>query len=311
MKFRLKRGYLTMKSSHIKIIFAGMMFAFTLTFMSANVAAERPNAGYTLYTDIIASINQYNITSYNIDGYTAVVAEDLRDYGFDVEWKPDERALYITRNNSNTIASTYIAPIIPKSQVGKRACDVLNTDIKTYINGDLVTSYNIDGRTIIYFADLDVFGEVVYSDETRTLQLSVLDGLQYKLGNPLDNDLYFTKNSVNGLCFYINAVNNTNKTIKYFNVDFFMFNSVLDPAYDTRGSDVFRMRIIGPMYPGERIANAGPDYGVDTYNDNLCYYAGVTSVFIEYMDNTSETVQYVDLGKEKTQQDALPDTYRF
>ena len=42
--------------------------------------------GFTRYTDIVASINNHNIASFNIDGYTGVVAEDLRNYGFDVQW---------------------------------------------------------------------------------------------------------------------------------------------------------------------------------------------------------------------------------
>jgi len=97
----------------------------------------------TVYTDIVASINDYNIASFNIDGYTAVVAEDLRNYGFNVEWKPDERALYITRAATNNVAATYIAPKISQSQIGKKASNVVYTDIKTYINGSPVTSYNI------------------------------------------------------------------------------------------------------------------------------------------------------------------------
>lgn len=54
-----------------------------------------------------------------------------------------------------------IIPYIPKinsSQIGKKAQNVLYTDIKTYINGVEVTSYNIGGNTIIYFNDLSVFG---------------------------------------------------------------------------------------------------------------------------------------------------------
>lgn len=51
--------------------------------------------GVTRYTDIIASINDYNIASFNFNDYTAVVAEDLENYGFLVNWVPEERAFYI------------------------------------------------------------------------------------------------------------------------------------------------------------------------------------------------------------------------
>lgn len=284
--------------AHIKKILTTVVLVSVVGLCSVNIAEASSVIGHTLYTDIIATINGYSIESYNINGYTAVVAEDLRNYGFDVVWKQNERALYIKRNDRDTVESTYIAPTIPKSQVGRKAHPVLSTDIKTYINNNLVTSYNIDGRTIIYFDDLAIYGESTYDDNLRLLSLDAPDGLQYKLGNPLDNDLYFTRNSVNGLCFYINAVNNTNKVIKYFHVNFVMLNSVFDPAYDIYGNDSFKMNILGPMYPGNFIANAGPDYGVDTYNNNLCSYVYVPSVYIEYMDGTSETVYYSDIGTE-------------
>lgn len=41
-------------------------------------------AGSAVRTDIAAYINNYPISSYNIDGYTAVIAEELSDYGFTV-----------------------------------------------------------------------------------------------------------------------------------------------------------------------------------------------------------------------------------
>ena len=81
--------------------------------MFANASKTGDVVAYTVYTDIIASINDYNIESYNINGYSAVVAEELRNYGFYVEWNEKERALYITRTSSNTVTSTYIAPEIP------------------------------------------------------------------------------------------------------------------------------------------------------------------------------------------------------
>lgn len=255
--------------------------------------------GNTLYTDIVAYINDYAIESYNIDGYTAVVAEDLINYGFTVKWDNNTRSLHIERSMLDTVSSVYTAPTISKKQIGKKAHTIFSTDIKTYINGNLVTSYNIGGKTIIYFDNLNVYGDVTYDDISRALKLDISDGLQYKLGDPAYNDLYFTRNSVNGLSFYIIAENNTNKTIKYFHVEYIMMNSVFDLSYDQRGNCSYKMNIVGPIYPGTAIANAGPEYGVDTYNSNLCHYIGVSDIFIEYMDGTSETIPYIDLGVER------------
>lgn len=41
---------------------------------------------WALYTDITAQINGHPLRSYNVNGSTAVVAEDLRGYGFQVLW---------------------------------------------------------------------------------------------------------------------------------------------------------------------------------------------------------------------------------
>ena len=61
--------------------------------MFANASKTGDVVAYTVYTDIIASINDYNIESYNINGYSAVVAEELRNYGFYVEWNEKEGPL--------------------------------------------------------------------------------------------------------------------------------------------------------------------------------------------------------------------------
>ena len=89
--------------------------------------------------------------------------------------------LYISRNTAvNTVASTYTAPYVSRYNVGEKAFDVLYTDIQTYIDGKKVTSYNIGGQTIIYFNDLAVYGNVIYNDNYRKLDLFV-DGLSYKM----------------------------------------------------------------------------------------------------------------------------------
>ena len=48
---------------------------------------------WALYTDITAQINGHPLRSYNVNGSTAVVAEDLRGYGFQVLWDAEDRTL--------------------------------------------------------------------------------------------------------------------------------------------------------------------------------------------------------------------------
>ena len=132
-----------------------------------------------VYTDIVASINGFPITSYNIDGYTAIVAEDLRNYGFEVIWDAAERSLNITRSESNNVSCSYMYPDVTRKKLGTKAYDVLYTDIRSYINNVPVKSYNIGGNTIVYFNDLAGFGGISYSEKERKLKLEIADGLQH------------------------------------------------------------------------------------------------------------------------------------
>ena len=180
-----------------------------LLFLASVRVSAAEIIGETVYTDIIASINNYNIASFNLDGNTVVVAEDLRNYGFDVVWSSEAHTLSISRNGSNNVASTYIAPKIPKVLVGTKANDVLKTDIQTYINGNWVPSFNIDGQTVLRFDALNVFGNVSYDNSIRRLRLDIRDGLNYKISPPslmpgdnpsaIPNGLYFKLDSANGV----------------------------------------------------------------------------------------------------------------
>lgn len=275
-------------------------------FTSINAYQIGDVAGSTLYTDIIASINDYNIASYNINGYTAIVAEDLRNYGFEVQWLPNERSLHITRSSSNNVTSTYIAPSISSSQIGKKAQTVLYTDIKTYINGQEVTSYNIGGKTIIYFNDLAVFGSVNYNDTLRRLDLDISDGLNYKISAPyalssspvVPSGLYFKINSADGLQIRWTAKNNTNKTINYYTTTYYMFNSVGDFAYDYSGKNYFTIKTIGPVPNGGTLLDYTSKYEAEVY-DAPVHDVMLYSIYIEYNDGTSEKIYYGHIGHEE------------
>lgn len=266
--------------------------------------------GKTVYTDIVASINDYNIESYNINGYTGVIAEDLRNFGFNVEWRPEEFALYITRANTNIVQSTYIAPEISKSQIGKKAHNLYQTDVKTYINGNLVTSYNINGRTIIHFDDLGVFGNIKYDNSLRRLDIDI-DGLNYKISPPQKystqfspSGLYFKTNSAGGIQVRWTAVNNTNKTINYYTTTYYMFNSVGDFAYDRWGNNSFSIKTVGPVAPGEIILDYTGKYEGEVY-DVPCHSIFLNTIELKYSDGTQETVYYGHIGFETSSEWAL------
>lgn len=160
-----------MKKSIFKIL---VMVLIVAAMSTVAFAAIGDVLGYAMYTDIAAYINHYPITSYNINGYTAIVVEDLRNYGFDVTWNQDARTLTVVRNNATEI--------IGKSEVykysykaGQNSFAYVETDIVTYVNGQPVTSYNIGGQTCIYIDTLAIYGGVEWCPDIRAIKLFVND----------------------------------------------------------------------------------------------------------------------------------------
>ena len=141
--------------------------------------------GYALTTDIVATINGYDIPSYNVDGYTYIVAEDLRYYGFAVNYDNASRSLSISRDYSQKwVSKAYTKPYVSAEKVGKKEHSLLYTDIKTYFDGNYTHSYNINGQTIIRFDALSAYGGVSYDNNKREISLG-LSKLN-KNPNPVD-----------------------------------------------------------------------------------------------------------------------------
>jgi len=152
--------------------------------------------GSYVHTDIVAYINGLPIPSYNIDGWTGIVAEDLRDYGFDVYWSGEERTLYISHDffpypeyteenlqGDGQITATYI-PAENTKPIGSFAGHIYATDIKTYVAGDLVHAYNIDGRTIILMDELSRLGDVIWHPDTREIRYAYVPAWSIDLYQP-------------------------------------------------------------------------------------------------------------------------------
>ncbi len=128
-----------------------VMTLFTSVAGAANVGDKISEA---VYSDLAVYINHHPIPSYVVNDYAVIVAEDLQNYCCDVVWNGENRTLDITRSAEK---NTFTAPAVYKSTMpgGSHYADVLYTDIKTYVNGTEVTSFNINGRTMIV---VDEFG---------------------------------------------------------------------------------------------------------------------------------------------------------
>ncbi len=125
-------------------------------------------------TDIVATIFGDPIPSYNMDGNTVIVVEHLSNYGFDVTWLADKRELHVERNTQKTPNPLTIQP--PPTHVGGTVGEVLYTDIRTLIEGQVVQSFNIGGNTVIHFDDLAPWGSVWWDARNRVISLTCSSG---------------------------------------------------------------------------------------------------------------------------------------
>ena len=57
--------------------------------------------GKVLYSDIVTYLSGSELPSTNINGRTVIVVEDLKDYGFTVQWNPTQRTLTAQTQNIN------------------------------------------------------------------------------------------------------------------------------------------------------------------------------------------------------------------
>ena len=144
---------------------------------SMGVCAHAEVIGEVLSTDIGTLIDFEPIKSYNINDYTYIKAEDLRDYGFDVAWNTEVRILSITRNPDaeRKICMSKEDINIKKSEIEQRRhlYDVYSTDIKTYLDGEEISAFNVDGETLIQVDYLQKFGNFSYIDGERMVYIDM------------------------------------------------------------------------------------------------------------------------------------------
>jgi len=180
-----------MKRSISLIVMAAILI--TTLFVAPVSAAKVGDAiGNVLYTDIVAYINGYPIRSYNINGNTYIVAEDLMAYGFAVTWDGVNKRLVIG-DSTGVITSTY-KPAANTNPVGSVAFPYLYTDITTWIGTTALTSYNIGGFTCICMDDLAThYAETyVWDGAARALRMTLKSKTPAVTGGALYDDKYVT-----------------------------------------------------------------------------------------------------------------------
>jgi hypothetical protein len=143
--------------------------------------------GSVLATDIQAYVNEQPIPSMNVMGYTAVAAEDLRRYGFDVAWIPQEHRLEIQSRSDKPMEPLPVAQSVEAP--GTKLSDVLYTDIETFYDHTKISSYNIGGRTAVLLNDLEPFGQVTWSENERELRFTPAPDAEAEAERPAKSPL--------------------------------------------------------------------------------------------------------------------------
>ncbi|MCL2575556.1 MAG: CAP domain-containing protein [Defluviitaleaceae bacterium] len=129
--------------------FIAAVFAVMLAVMPAVVYGAV--LGDVLHTNVRVTINSVPIMGYNIDGETFVVAEDLAAYSFEVHWDAEHNRLSLQRAPSSAFPQDVPLNTEPSGTV---AFNFFYTDIATYVEGDRVLGFNIDGRTVVQIDEI-------------------------------------------------------------------------------------------------------------------------------------------------------------
>ena len=151
--------------------------------LPSTVAHAATITGQAVHTDIVAYINGLPIPSYNINGYTAIVAEDLEQYGFFVQYDNATRSLSVDYFENNKPITANYRPEQNTKPIGSFAANVYATDIVTYVNGEKVPSYNIDGRTLILIDELQEYGDVTWYPKERKICYTYVPNWSYSISS--------------------------------------------------------------------------------------------------------------------------------
>lgn len=166
-----------------KILFTGAAAACCLTIAVPAFAYAPKKIGKVYSTDIIAYVNDVPIRSYNYMDQTFVIAEDLRNYGFDVIWNGTDRTVTITPPKADTkieLSAEKQQELTKRMTIGRPLYDVYWTDIKTKLDDSLTLendayakTCNINGQTMILFSELGkYYGKTEWDPENRVAKVT-------------------------------------------------------------------------------------------------------------------------------------------
>ncbi len=247
------------------------ILAFVLLFGLTALTGSAEIIGEVIATDITAYIDEQPIESYNINDYTYVIAEDLRDYGFGVLWNEEARELRIYRKTD------YQRWFMPKEKLnvkksdinrGARVFDVYATNIVTYMEDMPVNAYNVDGQTLIQIDELSRCGYFSYDDDKREVKINMAAfDADYLYGLSAKEALTLPCDKIEGTITYSGDVEN-GKPNGYGRVteQYEFTNGLASTDYCVYTAKFVLGQPEGPLYYyGKRVPHNGSDRRVREY----------------------------------------------
>ncbi len=144
-----------------------------------------PAPEYIYTTDIQTYLNGNPIRSYNVGGETAIVCEDLTQFGYTVEWNAEKRTLNVGEKRTLTVMGSDVGDVIVSGKLSYYDSFCTDTGIKTFWTGaqsvgiPSLWSYEYQSEYLCltdileaYKTDYILDGDTLYIDGIPVLDIS-------------------------------------------------------------------------------------------------------------------------------------------
>jgi hypothetical protein len=154
------------------LVMAFMAFPLQVLAETPSQAMQGRFIGYATRTDIRLFVNGQSMEGFNIDGHVFVIAEELRNYGFDVSWNPTTRIVQIGHTPYMMMGETQVVRPYIAHATGAPVFRYYHSDIVALVNGIRVPSYNIQNLTLVRAEDIvRPTGRSFWNAQNRTLRV--------------------------------------------------------------------------------------------------------------------------------------------
>jgi len=250
------------------VVLCVLISAMVMGILPQNVTAATGDVlGNVLYSNIIAYINDYAIPTSVINGKTLVTVEDLANYGFNVTWNGAARTLKVERAENKKFTPLRVeANTKPAGTVKEKYYE---TDIKTYLSGNQVTSYAVSGRTLIDFELLKKYGELKWIESTKQLRLTLR-----KVGDPLGDVVYSDIRAFINGCEIPTSITNGMTMVVVEDLADYGFDVVWNGAAKTLSVELNPAKAFSPLTVASNTQPVGAFKEKYVYTDIKTYLSG-------------------------------------